>query len=254
LSAAPARSAHTTTLPVIKGFIPSSLIEWEGRLASAIFLPACNFRCPFCHAADLVVRHGELPTIPLERVIGHLDANRGWLDGVVISGGEATLQPRLRQLLEVLRRHVPGVKLDTNGSRPAVVEDLVSAGLVENVAMDVKAPLDERYSAAAGVEVDLGAIRTTIEFLKTCGVEHEFRTTVVPGLHSPEDIVAIARELGAGERLVLQQFAPLNCLEPSYRERKPFSRQELRLMARAAGEHLADCHLRGEAPLAGGAR
>ena len=254
MSAAPARSAQPAPLPAIKGFIPTSLIEWEGRLVSAIFLPGCNFRCPFCHAVDLVVRHGDLPTIPLDEVIAHLEANRGWLDGVVVSGGEATLQPHLRQLLEVLRRHVPGIKLDTNGSRPAVVQALVSAGLVESVAMDIKAPLDHRYEAAAGVGVDLEAIRATIQFLKTCGVEHEFRTTVVPGLHSAEDIVAIARELGRGERLVLQQFAPLNCLEPSYRERKPYSRQELRLMAQAAGEHVADCHLRGEAPLAGGAR
>ncbi len=246
---------HTTTepLPAIKGFLPTSLIEWEGRVASAVFLPGCNFRCPFCHAADLVIRHAELPTVALDEVIAHLEANRGWIDGVVVSGGEATLQPRLRELIERLRRHVPAIKLDTNGSRPQVIEALFKAGLIESVSMDVKAPLDERYEAAAGVAVDLDAIRASIEFLKTCGIEHEFRTTVVPGLHTTDDILAIARELGGGEKLVLQQFAPLACLDPAYRERKPFSRAELRRMAQAASEFVGSCHLRGEAPLAGGA-
>lgn len=254
MSAPPAQSATGTPLPTIKGFLPTSLIEWEGRIACAIFLPGCNFRCPYCHASDLVVRHAELPAVALDEVVRHLDTHEGWLDGVVVSGGEATLQPRLPWLIEQLRRHVPAVKLDTNGSRPAVVEALVSAGLVESVAMDVKAPLDERYSAAAGVMVDLRAIRSSIEFLKTCGIEHEFRTTVVPGLHTIEDIVAIARTLGAGEKLVLQQFAPLDCLEPSYRELRPIGRQHLREMAAAASGHLVACRVRGETAPSGGAR
>lgn len=241
------------SLPPIKAFLPTSMIEWEGRLSCAIFLPGCNFRCPFCHARDLVLYHDELEDVPLEKVLRHLLDNRGWVDGVVISGGEATTHEGLTSLIAVLREHVGSVKLDTNGSNPQVVEALVNAGLVNSVAMDVKAPLDERYSLAAGVPVDVEAVRETLEFLRSSGVEHEFRTTVVPGLHTCHDIVEIARCLGPTESLVLQQFAPLNCLDPSYGERRPFTRDHLRDMAEAAKEFVAHCRLRGEV-LASGPR
>jgi len=234
-------------LPPIKGFLPTSLIEWEGRLSCALFLPGCNFRCPFCHASDLVLRPDELEDVALGTVIEHLRANRGWVDGVVVSGGEATVHPGLPALLGVLHEHVGGVKLDTNGSRPEVVAELIEAGLVNAVAMDVKAPLDGRYSAVAGVPVDPEAIRATIALLRSRGIEHEFRTTVVPGLHTARDMVDIARELGPSETLVLQQFAPLNCIDPAYGELLPFTRDQLRDMASAATEFVSRCRLRGEA-------
>ena len=234
-------------LPRIKGFLPTSMIEWEGRLSCALFLPECNFRCPFCHASDLVLRPDDIQDVPLGAVIEHLQTNRGWVDGVVVSGGEATLHGGLAALLGILREHVGGIKLDTNGSRPEVIAELVDAGLVNAVAMDVKAPLDDRYSVAAGVPVDTEAIRETIGFLRSRGIEHEFRTTVVPGLHTARDMVEIARALGPSETLILQQFAPLNCLDPAYGEARPFTRDQLRDMASAATEFVARCRLRGEA-------
>ncbi len=232
--------------PPIKALLPTSMIEWEGRLSCAIFLPGCNFRCPFCHASDLVLCPDQLEDVPLQSVLRHLQDNRGWVDGVVISGGEATLHDGLPSLIAVLREHVGSIKLDTNGSNPRLVEELVNAGLVNCVAMDVKAPLDERYSAAAGVPVDLDALRATVGFLRSRGVEHEFRTTVVPGIHTCRDIVELARCLGPTESLVLQQFAPLNCIDQSYREREPFTRGHLRDIASAATEFVAHCRLRGE--------
>ncbi|HUT33895.1 MAG TPA: anaerobic ribonucleoside-triphosphate reductase activating protein [Planctomycetota bacterium] len=234
-------------LPRIKGFLPTSLIEWEGRVSCALFLPGCNFRCPFCHASDLVLRPDEIPDVSLGSIVEHLQANRGWVDGAVVSGGEATLHEGLAGLLGVLREHLAGIKLDTNGSRPEVVRELMDAGLVNSVALDIKAPLDERYSAAAGVPVDPEAVRATIGLLRSRGIEHEFRTTVVPGLHCARDIIEIARELGPAETLVLQQFAPLNCIDPAYQELRPFSRDQLRDMASAATEFVAGCRLRGEA-------
>ncbi|HPD14325.1 MAG TPA: anaerobic ribonucleoside-triphosphate reductase activating protein [Planctomycetota bacterium] len=242
------------TLPPIKGFLPTSLIEWEGHLTCALFLPGCNFRCPFCHASDLVVRPEQIVDIPIEAVVRHLRANRGWVDGLVLSGGEATLHEGLSSLIAVVREHVGGVKLDTNGSHPEVIEELLRDGLVDAVALDVKAPLDDRYSAAAGVPVDCTAILATIELLRARDVEREFRTTVVPGLHTARDIVEIARLLGPTERLVLQQFAPLNCLDPAYAERTPHTRDELRQMAAAAAEFVAECGLRGELAPRGASR
>lgn len=234
-------------LPPVKGFLPTSLIEWEGRVSCAVFLPGCNFRCPFCHAADLVLRPDEIEDVPLQAIVKHLQDNRGWVDGVVVSGGEATLHDRLPSLIAVLREHVPGIKLDTNGSHPEAVEELIRAGLVNSVAMDVKAPLGESYDVAAGVPVDSQAVKASIELLRSIGVEHEFRTTVVPGLHTCRDLVEIGRLLGPAETLVIQQFAPLNCIDPSYGERRPFTREQLRDMASAATEFVGRCRLRGEA-------
>jgi len=252
-----ARASQPSTaggLPPIKGFQKACLIEWEGKLSSAVFLPGCNFRCPFCHASALVAHGSDLESIPLEQVIDHLEANRGWLDGVVVTGGEATIHPALGALLVALREHAPAIKLDTNGSRPDVVRELIDGGLVDFVAMDVKAPLGEAYARAAGVEVDCRAIRSTIDLLRSSGIGREFRTTVVPGLHTSREIVAIARELGPEESLILQQFAPLQCLDPAFLERRPYTRERLREMAAAAGEFLAECRVRGEAAPGGAAR
>jgi len=237
----------TDALPPIKAFLPSSMIEWEGRLSTTVFLPGCNFRCPFCHASALVLHADELPTIPLDGITGHLRDNQGWIDGVVISGGEATLHPGLPALIRTLRQYVPGVKLDTNGTRPDAIAALIRDGLIDAVAMDVKAPLDLTYHRATGTRVDLEAVRASIDLLRTSGIEHEFRTTVVPEIHEMADVVGIARALGEGETLVLQQFAPLECLDPTFLDVQPFSREILREMAAAAQEFVAECHVRGEA-------
>ena len=233
------------SLPPVKGLIPASLIEWEGRLSCSIFLPGCNFRCPFCHARDLVAASGEIDPIPLSAVLDHLDRNRGWIDGVVVSGGEATLHRTLPQLIATLRDHVPTVKVDTNGSQPMMLERLLDGGLIECVAMDFKAPF-HKYAQAAGSAVDCDAVRATIALLRTRGIEREFRTTVVPGLHDIEDIVEIGRELGSTETLILQQFAPLNCLDSSYLDRRPYNRDQLREMAAAAAPFVRECRLRGD--------
>lgn len=235
-----------TSLPPLKGFLPSSLIEWEGKVSCALFLPGCNFRCPFCHASSLVLAGQKTEAIPFEPIQRRLRANEGWLDGAVVSGGEPTLHKHLIDLILELRKLVPAIKLDTNGSNPHVVRDLLAEGLLDFVSMDVKAPLGEAYKRAAGVDVDCAAIAETIALLHDSGVGHEFRTTVVPGLHECADVVAIARHLGRGERLILQQFAPLNCLDPRLNEAKPYPRSVLRDMARAAGEFLAECRVRGE--------
>lgn len=236
----------SVALPPIKGFIPSSFIEWEGKISCALFLPGCNCRCPFCHAADLVLHPDRLETISFDAVVRHLADNKGWIDGVVISGGEPTLHPGLRPFIEALLEHVPGIRIDTNGTRPDVLEPLIAAGLVQSVGMDIKAPLGDAYRRAAGVEVDLDAIAASIDLLRNNGVSHEFRTTVVPGLHDTGAVVTIAQMLGPAETLILQQFAPLNCLDAAFLDARPYSRQQLREMADAARPHLADCRVRGE--------
>ena len=215
------------SLPPIKGFIPNTLIDWEGRVAAEIFLSGCNFRCPFCHASHLV-RGDDAETIPFHAVLRQIESERKWLDGVIISGGEPTLHPTLDALCGEFKDAGFAVKLDTNGSRPEVLSRLINGGLIDFVAMDVKAALDERYGKAAGVEVDVERINASLALLAGDGVSGcELRTTVVPTLHEYEDLEDLARQLPAGVDWVLQPFEPHNCLDPAFNELKPFPRDDL---------------------------
>ncbi len=233
-------------LPQIKGFVQNSLIDWPGRIAGILFLPGCNFRCPFCHAAHLVVRPSELESIPFASVETFLKERGDWIDGVIISGGEPTISDGLEDLIDALRALGTRVKLDTNGSNPAVVESLARAGKLAAVSMDVKAPLDERYARLAGVPVDLGAIRRTIDLLISGAVpEYEFRTTVPPGYLAHEDIVDIARSLEGAERYVLQNFQPVDCIDPALLEVGAYPLDDLKHMASDAHAWVKSCWVRG---------
>ena len=152
-------------LPPIRGFIESTLLDWEGKVAAVVFLPGCNFRCGYCHARHLVEPMPSDEAIPLEAVLVSFRRQRGWLDGVVISGGEPTLHPGLLDFIRQFRAKGIAVKLDTNGSRPDVLERLLALGVLDYVAMDVKAPLDGKYAEVARAPVDLDAIRRSIELL-----------------------------------------------------------------------------------------
>jgi len=233
-------------LPQIKGFVQNSLLDWPGRIASIIFLPGCNFRCPFCHAAHLVVRPSELESVPFDSIRTFLQERKDWIDGVIVSGGEPTISDGLPELLETIRSLGFPVKLDTNGSQPEVVEDLVGRGLIQAVSMDIKAPLDERYSELSGVAVDLGAIRRSIDFLLSGAVaDCEFRTTVAPGLLDEGAILAIARSISGAESYVLQNFQPSDCIDRQMMKRKPLDARELKKWAEKAAVSVERCWVRG---------
>lgn len=225
----------------IKGFIRNTLLDWDGKIASIIFLPGCNFRCPYCHASALVRDGHLLPSVPFEEVQAYLEKNRGWIDGVVISGGEVTLHAGLPDLIKRLRAFGVAIKLFTNGSRPDVLRKLIDERLVDALSMDMKGPLDARYSKAAGTPVDLDAIRESIAILIGSGLPYEFRTTVCPTILSHEDVVDTARAIEGAELLVLQQFRPVDCLDPEFGEIKPYSEPELDGMADAAREFVRKC-------------
>ena len=210
----------------IKGFIESSFVDWPGKVAAVLFLPGCNLRCPFCHNRDLVLTPQIFEDYPLETVISGLREYEGWLDGVVITGGEPTLHPGLPSLLEALRETGLPLRLDTNGTRPDVLNSLIAQGLIDAAAMDVKAPLDPaRYNIAAGTPVDVELVRKSTRLLAGSGLDVTFRTTVVPGLHDEEALRAIARELG-GRPLTLQNFRPAEALDPAFNGIKPFTEKE----------------------------
>lgn len=229
----------------LKGWARTSLIDFQDHIATVLFTGGCNFRCPICHNCDLVLRPGELPDLSEAEVWAFLARRRGLVDGVVITGGEPTLQPDLIPFLRRLREQGLDIKLDTNGYRPDVLERLLSAGLVDYVAMDVKAP-PEKYPLLAGrADVDVALVQRSIGLLRDSGVLYEFRTTVVPGLLDMGDVEAIARWVAGAWRYVLQQFRPLNTLDPALEAVSPYPMARLREMAGQAKRWVEQVVVRG---------
>ena len=246
----PGRQSLSTGVPImlpeIKGFLPSSLLDWDGKLASILFLPGCNFRCGYCHAGALIGRPNELETIPHERIREHIKENEGWIDGAVITGGEPTLHEGLAELCQWLREMSLGVKLDTNGSRPDVIADLIQRKLIDYVAMDIKGPLDARYSVITRTQCDVDAIRRSVEIIIGSGIDHEFRTTVCPAVLGRDGLLDAARALQGAKRLILQPFRSIDCLEPSFEGVHPLPLLELREWAQAARDFVPNCRVRGD--------
>ena len=236
------------SLPAVKGLLENSLIEWPGKISIVIFLGGCNFRCPFCHSRQLVLGQESGESIPFQSVRDTVSARSGWIDGAVISGGEPTLASGLGQMLIELKGLGLLTRINTNGSRPRVLKELAGRGLIDSVAMDVKGPLDSRYSDLAGAEVDIDAIGETIDWLLEGGAgEVEFRTTVVPGMLGRDEIIDVARRLGKCADWVLQPFRPLDCLEQECNELPAMKVEQLQSMAEEAREFVRSCVVRGGA-------
>jgi pyruvate formate lyase activating enzyme len=194
----------------------------------------------------LVVRPNELESIPFESIERFLKERRGWIDGVIISGGEPTISADLPELVDALRNLGFPVKLDTNGSNPEVLQNLVKTGAIRAVSMDVKAPLDERYARLAGVPVDLGAIRRSIDFLLSGAVsDYEFRTTVAQGLLDDDDILNIVRTLQGAKAYVLQNFQPVDCIDRKMIDHKTLDPEGLKELAARAAAYVEHCWVRG---------
>jgi pyruvate formate lyase activating enzyme len=233
-------------LPPIRGFIESTLLDWEGKVAAVVFLPGCNFRCGYCHARHLVEPMPGGEAIPLEAVLLCFRRQPGWLDGVVISGGEPTAHPGLLAFIRRFRAQGIAVKLDTNGSRPDVLERLLALGLLDYVAMDVKGPLDGKYAEVARAPVDLDAVRRSIELLMRGDVPYEFRTTVCPATLGAEEIERTALAVRGARAYYLQAFRPVNCLDRSLERVPPYNSDQMRDLCRRAARHVQRCVVRGD--------
>ena len=190
----------------ILGFQKLTLLDYPGKVACTIFIGGCNFRCPFCHNADLVLNPNAQVAIPKEEIFTTLKKRQGVLEGVCVTGGEPTLVPELKYFLEKIKELGYAIKLDTNGYQPDVLIELVEAGLVDCVAMDIKnSPL--KYAGTVGLsELDITKIQTSIDFLKKGIVDYEFRTTVVRELHTREDMQKIGRWLSGCKRYFIQGY------------------------------------------------
>ncbi len=229
--------------------MPISLSDWDGKVASVIFLPHCNMRCPFCYNKNLVLCPEKMPTITLKQVLAYLDENKGWIDGVVITGGEPTLHKDMPDLCKRVKELGLKVKVDTNGTNPAVVSELIEKKLVDYVALDVKAELTrEAYSNACGVDASslVQEIKSTVATLSSGKVEYEFRTTVVPKLHKITDIKRICSAIKDCTKFALQNFKPnVETINPTFQTTKSFSKAEMDMFLKAARRIIPNTIVRG---------
>ncbi len=228
----------------VKGLEKFAPKDFPGFIASTVFLAGCNFRCPYCHNSDLVLQPERLADIPMDFFLAYLDSRKGWLEGICVTGGEPLLAEEIESFLTVIKQRGLLIKLDTNGSRPDRLEGLLVAGLVDRIAMDVKAPL-ERYREVTGSKVNADDIARSASILRESGLPHLFRTTVVPGLIGVEDIEAIGRWLEGAAVYQVQQFSPVGTLDAEYRRIKPYSRDEVKRLADAARPFFKDVLIEG---------
>ena len=231
---------------IIKGFQKLTLLDYPGRVAATVFTPGCDFRCPFCHNASLVLGKDDVPEDE-DVILGFLKERFGRLTGVAITGGEPLMQPDLPDFIRKIRALGYSVKLDTNGSFPEKLRLLLDEGLVDYVAMDIK-NCRERYAETCGLPASvsgglLANIDESIGILRTSGTGYEFRTTVVKELHTAGDIVSMARWMAGNDKFFLQCFKDSgDILKPGL---SAYSPDEMKALCLAASEYLPLVELRG---------
>lgn len=232
----------------IGGLQKVSLIDFPGSIAAIVFIKGCNFACPFCFNRDLVL--GNLPTISQRSIFAFLKKREKILDGLVITGGEPTLQSDLEDFIRKIKKLGYQIKLDTNGALPLVIQKLLKKNLLDYVALDVKAPFEKKYASVIGKkEFDSSAIRETISLLLKSEIPFELRTTVVPGIHDKKTLLRMAKQLKktVGSKKInwfWQNFQPQNCLDPKFEKIKPYKKEELERFLRAIKRHYFETELR----------
>lgn len=189
---------------IIQGIQKLTVLDFPGQVACILFTAGCSFRCPFCHNATLVKGEGE--KINEDEIFSYLKKRQGILDGVVITGGEPTIQKGLKEFLVKVKGLGYKIKLDTNGYHPEVLQDLMESGLLDYVAMDIKNSR-EKYALTTGLNlVEISKIEKSIELLKNGSIPYEFRTTVMDELHATQDMVAIGEWARGAKKYFLQSF------------------------------------------------
>lgn len=221
---------------------PLSLSDFPGRLATTVFTVGCNFACPYCHNPELVAAMEDTPQLTEEAFFAFLECRRGKLNGVCITGGEPTLHADLAGFVDRIRALGYAVKLDTNGSNPEMLEQLLETDSLDYVAMDVKAPAS-RYGDVTGDPYALALAEISIRLLAERDTVHEYRTTILPLLFSEVDIDNIARMLPPGSRYVIQNFVPTKTLDPSLAHARGFEPGDLKTIADRMRLHYPLLHI-----------
>ena len=228
---------------IINGFQKLTLLDYPGRVACTIFTAGCNMRCPFCHNASLVTHIDSENTFSVDEVLDYLKKRQGILEGVCITGGEPLLQPDIKEFIAEIKKLGYSVKLDTNGTFPEKLKELVNEGLVDYVAMDIKNN-KAKYKETAGINnLDLSKIEESVDFLINSNIDFEFRTTIVNEFHTVEDIQDIVVWIKGAHKYFLQNFVDSGDLIGQ--DLNPVTLDTLRVMREKATEFIPCVELRG---------
>lgn len=227
----------------IYGLQKMTLLDYPGKVACTVFLAGCDLRCPFCHNSELLDPRGAEPVMSSEELLSFLKKRRGLLEGVAITGGEPLLSSGLRGLIESIRELGYPVKLDSNGTHPALLCSLIQDGLVDYVAMDIKNSR-EKYAATCGLEsLDLSRINESICLLKEGRVRYEFRTTVMHPLHDSSSFEDIADWLSGAGLYFLQPFTDRDTV--AFTGFTAPSEDEMKEWAKIVGAKVKEVQIRG---------
>ena len=190
----------------IGGFQKLTLIDYPGKIATTVFTIGCSFKCPFCHNPELVIKSEFLPWEGVEEeFFQHLEKRKGKLDGVCITGGEPTIQPDIIEFIKKIKDMGYLVKLDTNGTQPDVLKKLYDLKLLDFVATDIKNAPD-RYDDTVGLKANIENVKKSVAMIMNSGLPYEFRTTVVPGIHTEKDFDAVADWIDGADAYYLQEY------------------------------------------------
>ncbi|MBO7334536.1 MAG: anaerobic ribonucleoside-triphosphate reductase activating protein [Lachnospiraceae bacterium] len=226
----------------IHGLNKTTLLDYPGIVASTVFTGSCNFRCPYCQNADLVLDPMSQPLISEEEVLSHIKKRKGIIKGVCITGGEPTLQKDLREFIVKLKELDVLVKLDTYGYRPDVTKDLIKEGLIDYVAMDIKSS-PEGYSDVAGIKIDTSIIKESVDLIMSSGIDYEFRTTVIREFHNEETFKAIGEFIRGAEKYYLQGY--IDSERVIERRFSSYSREELEKLVKIVSPYVQFVDIRG---------
>jgi len=229
----------------IGGLQKLTLIDYPGRLAATVFLIGCDFKCPWCYSSELVLpeKIKKQPKISEKQFFNFLKERKKLLDGLVLCGGEPTINKKLPELIKKIRKLGYQVKLDTNGSNPKMLKKLINDKLIDYVAMDIKAP-KEKYKKILGKKVKIEDIEKSIKILKEGKVDYEFRTTVVPTVLDKKDILEIAKWIRGAKRYYLQNFRPEKTIDPKFEKIKPYPQEYLLEIQKAISPFFEVCQVR----------
>ena len=229
---------------IIGGFQRFSLIDYPGKICAIVFTQGCNFRCPYCHNPELVdANPSGLQGVKQDEVLSFLEARRGKLEAVTITGGEPLLQYDIGDFLSSVKSLGYLVKLDTNGSFPSRLETIIRANAVDYIAMDLKAPLD-KYEQVVRRRIDKDQVLSSIKLIMDWDSEYEFRTTVVRSLLERDDFVEIGEMIKDSRLYVLQRFVPSKLLDDRFLDVDMYSDDELSSIRSLVDGYVEQCIVR----------
>ncbi len=223
------------------GLQKTSLIDYPQKICAVVFTIGCNFRCPYCHNPELVDE--TIEELSEETFFNFLKSRSGLLDAVTITGGEPTLHNDLPEFIEKIKNYDFLVKLDSNGTNPAMLAELINKKLVDYVAMDIKAPLT-KYDRTAARPVDIEKINQSINLLINSSIDYEFRTTVVKSMLSFTDFEQIGEQIRGAKTYYLQPFIPSKLLNPAFRKKACYNPEELEAIRTLMTKYVSTCKIR----------